>query len=86
MMSRQLFNHRGQMTVEMILILTILVGLTTFVSTQMRDNELLAEVVSKPWQVLAGMIQNGVWQPIDRSNAAHPNHAGRHATLKCEEL
>lgn len=79
-------SNSGQMTVEMILIMVILVSLTLFVSNKFKEDELLAAVVSKPWLVLAGMLQNGVWQPVEQSNAMHPNNFVRHASLKCEDL
>ena len=65
-------NNKGQILIEMILVMTVLVGASVFVSSQFRESNFIAQLVSGPWKNLAGMIQNGVWQPRDDGMASHP--------------
>ncbi len=78
---RTLRNQSGQMILESILILTILLAITMTTASQLKQNETFAKMMSGPWSKLAGMIQNGVWMEPGKSDAYHPNHAGRGASL-----
>lgn len=75
-------SNRGQMVVEAILILVIFVGISTFVSTTFRNNELIAQMVSAPWQSLSGLLQNGVWAPPQAGSTLHPSHHLRHVSTR----
>lgn len=79
-------SQSGQMIVEYVLLTVIVVGVALFISTQFRDNELLGEIVEKPWQSLAGMIQNGSWAPPSDSMQLHPNYRGRTTSVRGKEL
>lgn len=72
------------MTVESVLIITVLVTLFMFVSKQFKDNELLAIWVQGPWLSISGMIQNGKWAEAKDSMDYHPNSPGRLLTIKGE--
>lgn len=73
-------NQRGQLTVEAVLILAIVMS-TVYAGTKvMRDEAFLAKMVERPWSFLAGMIENGVWMPAESGRSLHPNHLSRHGS------
>lgn len=65
-------NNKGQMLIEMLLMMTLLLGAATFVGEQFRQSNFIAGLVSGPWKNLSGMIQNGVWAPPEDGMAQHP--------------
>jgi hypothetical protein len=73
-------NQTGQMTIEMILLVTILFGLTLLVSKTFNDEKLLHSWISGPWSYVAGMAENGVWMPPSEGRRWHANVADRRAT------
>jgi hypothetical protein len=79
-------EERGQVLIEMILMIALFLGVAYFISSQFRDNNLLAQVVEAPWKYLAGMMENGVWKPADEGRELHPNVIGRHQTPTPEGL
>lgn len=73
-------KQSGQITIEAVLILTLLVS-TVFAGTRMiKDQQMLPKLVEKPWQYLAGMIENAYWAPVDAGKSKHPNQLGRHGS------
>ncbi len=75
-------NRRGQMAIEFVMVLVILMIAGRLVANFFTQNEVLAGYVAKPWAVLAGIIENGVPLPPDKGRALHPNHIGRHSTMR----
>jgi hypothetical protein len=71
-------NQRGQLAVEMVLLLALTVAIFMAVSSIFRQKEILAMFVAKPWSNIASMIQNGVWQP----GQLHPNSSERFASVR----
>lgn len=84
MKTPSLRNQGGQLIVEAILILILLFGSTLAISAYFKNSELVKKLIQAPWTNLAGLIQNGVWQPVGQSNAAHPNGHGRHIVITGE--
>jgi hypothetical protein len=82
----EIINQKGQSTVEMVLILTVLVAIAITVGEGFRNNELFAKLVSGPWQSLAGLIQNGVWGSPKDTYSQHPNQFERVNTVRGEPL
>jgi hypothetical protein len=73
-------SQSGQITIEAVLILTLLVS-TIFSGTRViKDQQLLSKLVEKPWQYLSGMIENGYWAPATAGKSKHPNQLGRHGS------
>lgn len=73
-------RQSGQITVEAVLILAILVS-TIFAGTRViQDQQFLSKLVEKPWMYLAGMIENGHWSEPDRGKGKHPNKLSRHGS------
>ena len=78
---KTLHSQNGQMILESILILTILMSLSLVTAQYLKSNEVVARLISGPWANLSGMIQNGVWMPPGQAEKYHPNHAKRGASL-----
>ncbi|MEM7647490.1 MAG: hypothetical protein AAF203_11310 [Pseudomonadota bacterium] len=73
-------SEAGQITIEAVLVLTILVS-TIFAGTNlMRDQQILSRMVQGPWSYMAGMIENGFWAPPQAGRSKHPNHITRHGS------
>lgn len=65
-------NNKGQMLIETVLMMTVLLLVATLVASQFRENNFIASLVSGPWKNLSGMMQNGVWAPAEAGMAQHP--------------
>ena len=65
-------NKKGQLAVEMVLLLALVVGIFVAVSATFRSEQLVARTIATPWTHLAGMIQNGVWGPREDGMTLHP--------------
>ena len=81
-MIKRHLNQSGQMLVEMLLLMTVLFGLTFAISAYFKNDEVFSKLISGPWQNLSGMIQNGVWAPPATAMKNHPNHHSRHVSVK----
>jgi hypothetical protein len=79
-------SQSGQLIVEAILIIVMLMGATFLAANYFKDKELLKKLVQAPWQSLAGMLQNGEWAPRDPSAASHPSGHSRHISIQGEYL
>lgn len=79
---RRLKNQNGQMTIEMILIATLLFSGVLALSQYFQSKNLLASVVEGPQTYLIGMSENGVWKPAKQANELHPNLHKRHMSLR----
>lgn len=78
-------NKKGQMTVEAVLIITVFLGISIFVSTQFRNNELLAKLVHGPWAALSGMAKYGVWEKENDAYSMHPNGSARRTSVRGDD-
>lgn len=79
-------TNYGQMTIEAVLILTMLLGLSTFVANEFRNNELLIKFVQGPWKQISGMAQNGTWGQPGATMADHPNNFNRSVSVRGEPV
>ena len=77
-------KNRGQMTVEMVLILTIFIGLTYQVQRELFSSDdpeknTFYKFITKPWKSIAVMMESGVWGTTGREDGRldHPNHFKR---------
>jgi hypothetical protein len=73
-------NQKGQLVIEMILLLTVLVSLVSFVTKSFVDKKYLQNVVQKPFEILQGMAENGSWGSPNNTKSQHPNLKYRHLT------
>lgn len=76
-----LANSKGQMTIEMLLIMAIFLSASILLTQQARSRGMLAGLVEGPWSRVQGMIENGVWKPVAESKDVHPNGFGRHISV-----
>lgn len=66
-------NQRGQLAVEAVLLLALSIGIFMAVSATFREKQYFSSILSRPWQSVSSMIQNGVWN----TNEMHPAHRSR---------
>jgi hypothetical protein len=78
-MKPSLRNQKGQMTMEAVLLLVIIVAMFTLVHRQISDRNMLSSLVRGPWGYVSGMISNGVWKGGD-TKSMHPNVFKRRAS------
>ena len=70
-------SKKGQMTVETVLIISILVFLSFLVKKELfddSDNNPIYKFISGPWLSVAGMMESGVWANRADAREKHPNH------------
>ena len=76
-------KNRGQMTVEMVLIITILIGLTYKVQKELFSDEpgkinTFYKLITEPWKSIAVMMESGIWETNrDTGRSKHPNQFSR---------
>lgn len=73
------------MILEAVLIIVMLVGFSLLVANYFKKNELLKQLISGPWQNLAGMLQNGQWSPPAVGALTHPNAHNRGVVITGDE-
>jgi hypothetical protein len=71
-------NQRGQVAVEYILLTIVMVGIFLSARGILLSNNTISDFVQKPWQLVAGMIETGVWGDPQKTRADHPSHLRRH--------
>lgn len=79
-MNKHLRSNKGQMTIEAVLLLTIMVSFFTVAHRVISGQQYLSKIVSGPWSYVSGMIENGVWAPAASSKPLHPNTFKRRAS------
>lgn len=81
----RLRNQGGQMITEAVLIIVLLMGFTFMIANYFKNEEVMRQLITGPWQHLAGMLQNGVWAPPAAGAAIHPNGHVRHMVITGED-
>jgi hypothetical protein len=76
-------NQRGQLVVEAILLMTVLLGITMAVSSFLQKNKIAQNLTFDPWSHLSSMIECGSWSSC-RTLGVHPSTADRGLSLKPE--
>ena len=76
-MKNNKISNKGQMTVEMVLILSALVFLSFLVKDKLfddSDNNPIYQFISRPWKSVAVMMESGVWMSKrEEGREKHPN-------------
>ena len=75
-------NENGQFVIEGILLMIVFLAIILAFIAFINKNNLLSDLVQKPWQGLSGMLENGEWQPPAQGQALHPSQHGRHVTIE----
>lgn len=78
-------KNSGQMVIEMILVMTVLIAVVGATKSFLADNEVLVKLGSGPWKVLSGMITAGAWASPDNAIVKHPAMHKNHNSIRGEE-
>lgn len=73
-------NQKGQLVVEAVLLIAVIMAVTILVSNYIQSNEFANKLVAKPWKTLSGMIECGTWTGCGQGN--HPGSAARNLSLQ----
>lgn len=76
-MRNPLSNNNGQVIIENVLLMTILIGGIIFLSNSLRESQTVAKLVSGPWTKISGMLECGVWEAPSKACTKHPNQTDR---------
>jgi hypothetical protein len=77
-------SQAGQLIVEAVLIIVLLMAVTFATAKFFKSQELFKQLITGPWQSLAGLIQNGSWGTPAATAIQHPNSHGRHIVITGE--
>ena len=69
-------NNRGQIAIESVLLMVVLLGAFLAVTNYARDKKLLSKFVDKPMQSVAIMAGYGVWKSVDDTGCKAPGRPG----------
>lgn len=70
-------SQRGQVLIEAVLLLTLVVGLWSAFSNYAKQQKWFENIITGPWDTMSGMIESGVWKPSKKAQAEHPNNFNR---------
>lgn len=75
-------TQSGQVAIEYVLMTIVIVSVAVLMARGIRSNEILSKMVNGPWEILSGMVENGVWATPQASRESNPNYLRRHVTFK----
>ena len=79
--------RQGQLTVEMLLIMVVLVSLIYLAREHLMErNNMFVAFITTPWKYIDGMIESGVWGENTSVRNNHPSHWKRMYTKKGKPL
>jgi len=84
-MSNQVNSPRGQMTIEMLLMIIVMLTMGLTLSRVAKSQGWAKTMVSGPWRPLQAMIENGVWIAAD-AKRYHPHHRHRHGSYESDPV
>jgi hypothetical protein len=77
---KSLQNQSGQLVVEAVLLIAVIMGITMLTSAYIQRNEFANKLVAKPWKTLSGMIECGTWTGCGPQS--HPASTPRNLSLQ----
>jgi hypothetical protein len=80
-MKKRRLNSQGQVLIEAVLLLTLVVGMWSVFSKYAKEKKWFDSMVNGPWQSMSGMIETGLWKPPQQSRPKHPNNFNRVVSL-----
>ncbi len=83
---KKLKSQAGQLFVESILLMIVFISIGTLTVRYFRREQFMAQLVSGPWEHVAGMIENGIWRPRSESKPQHPNFLYRHSAPRGDNV
>ncbi len=78
-------GEAGQMTLEAILIIAVLLGGAMSVAKMAKSQHWMETLVSGPWKPVKAMIEDGTWN-ANNSKAYNPAMMSRHGTYRGDEV
>ncbi len=54
-------NEKGQLALESVLIVTLLLSLSIFASREMKKRNFIGSLIAEPWKQISGMMSTGNW-------------------------
>lgn len=81
----RLKNQKGQVIIENILLMVILIGVFTMIIQALLKDNFNTRFTDGAWGMMDGMIQCGSWTPCGVGKPvvnAHPNSSGRVLSLR----
>lgn len=75
-------SNRGQFVIEAVLLLTIGIMIMLALKNWAQDSQIFANIFTKPWVKISGMMENGVWGDPASTRALHPHNPNKVATLQ----
>ncbi|MCB0390203.1 MAG: hypothetical protein KDD58_02875 [Bdellovibrionales bacterium] len=78
-------KNKGQMVIEMILVMTVLLSLVGLVRSSLQSSEVFKTLVQGPWRVLSGMITSGTWDSPSEAVRWHPAYYDNHGSLRGDD-
>lgn len=85
----RLKNQGGQVIVEYVLLMVVMLGIGMLVQKGLKDANLFQSFAFEPWQRLNGMAQCGTWSPCGvevKKGGLHPNTKERVLSLDSSSL
>lgn len=78
-------KSKGQFVIEAVLLLSI--GLMLFMALKKwaADSQIFANILTKPWIKISGMIENGSWGDPRSTQSRHPHNPDKVATVQQEQ-
>ena len=77
-MSVRIKSRKGQVTLEMVLLLAAMVTMSYFVLKNFKETtEPVYNFISGPWETIKGMIESGAWAKRPDAMLNHPNYFRR---------
>ncbi|MCB9025643.1 MAG: hypothetical protein H6625_04955 [Bdellovibrionaceae bacterium] len=80
--NRPFKRSSGQMVIEMILVMTVLVAIVGALRGTLQSSEAFKTLVQGPWRVLSGMMVAGNWNSPDVAINKHPALGQNHGSLE----
>jgi hypothetical protein len=78
-----LSKQKGQVIIEAVLLIVIMLGLWVSLSKTFIEGKYMKKLMQEgPWPRLSGMIEAGVWESSSRAKRLHPNNLDRGASKK----
>jgi hypothetical protein len=75
-------KSKGQFAIEAVLLLCIGLSLLLGLKKWANDSQIFANIFTKPWGKISGMIENGAWGSPDSTRNKHPHNPEKVATVK----
>lgn len=75
-------KSKGQFVIEAVLLLSIGLMLLMGLKKWAEDSQIFANIFTKPWIKISGMIENGAWGDPNTTRLKHPHNPEKVATLQ----